>query len=1132
MPEMNVIPNEISYNAAMSACGNAGQWQEALRLLSTMPATNLFPSEVSYAQAISACRLRGQWQTALGLFSTMPDMDVIPSETSYNAAIGTLGDEGQWLLALRILNAMPALKLLPDKISYISAIRACDKGGQWEVALVLLSAMPDQDVLPNEYHYTVAIRACGHAGQWQGALSLLSNMPGMQLLPDEVSQNEAIGACGSGGQWREALSLLSAMPDVQLTPNQVSYAKSITACGQSGQWQVALSLLKSMPKEGLIPEEICYNAAMSACVNSGQWQVALGLLSTMPDMNLFPNIFTYSAAMSACGDGGQWQLALHLLSTMRDMDVLPDEICYNVAIGACKSGSQWEAALSLLNAMPDLGLIPSELTYSLAISSYFDRLSGDAVAASFARLVGKNFMLHAPEDRPWQNVLTSQMIPAGTADAAAASGNASRAAASAPSLLRSTRVVLAIDMDCFYAQCEELRRPELRGKPLGVQQKNLVITSNYAARSFGIAKGDSIRVVKEKCPHIAICNGEDLTFYSEVSQQFFDVATRWSSKVEKLGLDEIFVDVSDAVEEQISELRGRSRQQVRRSGLLYPDLEEREDAFRDLDLETAWPQLDDQQRCLLRLDLGSRICEDLREAILREVGLTSSAGVSVSKMLAKLVASYKKPAGQTVLLPAADSLRRLLPDSLPVQRIPGVGFSGTQKCRELGITSIGEFLLASERRTDDSFSDPTLPNLASRFDEKTVVLMRSLFLGCDESAVRTSGAPKTCSVEDSFWSTPLRSETALGDSLLALARKLLTKVRSDERRFGIRGIFALAVSLRHAARGGASLSLRAAGAASGGKFRWTAFASPEVLRFALSILNLQVQFREAQPASQQRLSFGAPQKQQQQQQQQQQGQPQPQPQPQQQQQQQQQQQPERQQQQQQQERQQQQHLARELCVSDDSEEETQADKCCPSPSKKHKLQDSGGASAAAKGARASLVAMGFQPAEAEAALDRTNGDLQAAVELILQNREVGAADASRTQPLASTTTTTTSTTATTGTTTKIKTAATTTTTSSARAASMQAQVTPASPSEAILAPSRAAILAPNSIATTIITIPSNNNNNNKNNNNNSSNYNILAPASSASTSPTTPALSARPAAATSHSRQSAEAGLEETIVID
>lgn len=44
------------------------------------------------------------------------------------------------------------------------------------------------------------------------------------------------------------------------------------------------------------------------------------------------------------------------------------------------------------------------------------------------------------------------------------------------------RVVASVDLDCFYAQCEEIRRPELKGLPIGVQQKHIVVTSNYTAR--------------------------------------------------------------------------------------------------------------------------------------------------------------------------------------------------------------------------------------------------------------------------------------------------------------------------------------------------------------------------------------------------------------------------------------------------------------------------------------------------------------------------------------------------------------------------------------------------------------------------------------------------------------------------
>eukprot|EP00966_Prymnesium_polylepis_P170624 3944320-Prymnesium_polylepis.1 len=81
----------------------------------------------------------------------------------------------------------------------------------------------------------------------------------------------------------------------------------------------------------------------------------------------------------------------------------------------------------------------------------------------------------------------------------------------------------------------------------------LVITSNYAARAFGIKKGDSLQVVRRKCPQIHIVSGEDLTFYRFVSQRVFEAVSAWSTAVEKGGMDELFVDLTLEVERRLAE---------------------------------------------------------------------------------------------------------------------------------------------------------------------------------------------------------------------------------------------------------------------------------------------------------------------------------------------------------------------------------------------------------------------------------------------------------------------------------------------------------------------------------------------------------------------------------------------------
>ena len=54
-----------------------------------------------------------------------------------------------------------------------------------------------------------------------------------------------------------------------------------------------------------------------------------------------------------------------------------------------------------------------------------------------------------------------------------------------------SRVIVHLDIDCMYAQVETLRCPGLRGRAVGVVQKQIVVTCNYAARALGVATADA-----------------------------------------------------------------------------------------------------------------------------------------------------------------------------------------------------------------------------------------------------------------------------------------------------------------------------------------------------------------------------------------------------------------------------------------------------------------------------------------------------------------------------------------------------------------------------------------------------------------------------------------------------------------
>lgn len=88
-----------------------------------------------------------------------------------------------------------------------------------------------------------------------------------------------------------------------------------------------------------------------------------------------------------------------------------------------------------------------------------------------------------------------------------------------------SRIILHVDFDYFFAQCEEIRRPELKGKPVIIcvfsgrtKESWVVSTANYIARKHGIKSGIPIKVAKSKLSRVfnAIFLPVDFDHYSQL----------------------------------------------------------------------------------------------------------------------------------------------------------------------------------------------------------------------------------------------------------------------------------------------------------------------------------------------------------------------------------------------------------------------------------------------------------------------------------------------------------------------------------------------------------------------------------------------------------------------------------------
>ncbi|XP_017784060.1 PREDICTED: DNA polymerase iota [Nicrophorus vespilloides] len=303
------------------------------------------------------------------------------------------------------------------------------------------------------------------------------------------------------------------------------------------------------------------------------------------------------------------------------------------------------------------------------------------------------------------------------------------------------RTIIHIDMDCFYAQVEMIKNPQLVNVPFGVYQKNIVVTSNYIAREYGIKKCMLISDAQKLCSNLVLVKGEDLHDYRQLSYKVTTHLQSYSRLVERLGLDENFVDVTQLVSEKLN-----SEDTV--LGHIFGD-----------NLEYC------ECGCKKRLTIGSRIAQDIRDSINKEFKLTCCAGVAHNKLMAKLVGATHKPNQQTIIFP--NNAMDLVSSLNELSSIPGIGKSICECLGSIGIKSI------------EDMQNSTPDKLKTLFPPDKAKYLYNLSYGVDEAPVKATGKPQVIGLEDAC--RPMTVEREIKDKIEQLLKRLMILLNEDGR---------------------------------------------------------------------------------------------------------------------------------------------------------------------------------------------------------------------------------------------------------------------------------------------------------------------------------------------------------------
>ncbi|KAF2839564.1 DNA polymerase iota subunit [Patellaria atrata CBS 101060] len=368
------------------------------------------------------------------------------------------------------------------------------------------------------------------------------------------------------------------------------------------------------------------------------------------------------------------------------------------------------------------------------------------------------------------------------------------------------RVIIHFDYDCFYASVLEAENPSLKSLPLAVQQKQIVVTCNYEARRRGLKKLQLIKEAKRICPEVVIVLGEDLTKFRNVSKDLYNFLREysWNGKAERLGFDEVFLDISDIVDYNIGLLNtndltnsffclSRDDPTV---GFCYDASIFAGHAFPSQQRDSYTTPLDPLR---LKLHLGSHFAQFVRHQLEEQKGYTSTVGISTTKLLAKLVGNQNKPKGQTVLLPpyneSNDQESNVIAflNAHDIGKIPGIGFKLAQKIRAHVLQRPADSdngLIYGETKEDKvSVRDVrTCSNIGPDVLEKLLagpgaprgigLQIWALLHGADADEVgQARELPRQISIEDSY--IRLDSIDQVTKELTTLAKSLINRMHLD-----------------------------------------------------------------------------------------------------------------------------------------------------------------------------------------------------------------------------------------------------------------------------------------------------------------------------------------------------------------
>ena len=248
--------------------------------------------------------------------------------------------------------------------------------------------------------------------------------------------------------------------------------------------------------------------------------------------------------------------------------------------------------------------------------------------------------------------------------------------------MKTTRVILHLDLDAFFCAVEEIKDPGLRGKAFAVggspSGRGVVTSCSYPARKMGVRSAMPAAKALQLCPNLILVSRNHRD-YGRYSKLVMERLAHYTDQIEQISIDEAFLDITD----------------------LGPS--------------------------------PKAIGIELQKTILEELSLPNSVGIASNKLVAKIANDLGKkvhegegPPNAITIVPAGEERSFLAP--LPVDMLSGVGPKTRERLERFNIRTIGDLAEYPDVELAEKFGKHgyDLSRRAKGIDKRGIVTERGI----------------------------------------------------------------------------------------------------------------------------------------------------------------------------------------------------------------------------------------------------------------------------------------------------------------------------------------------------------------------------------------------------------------------